>query len=157
MTIEFTLNGEKTSADVDASARLLDVLRDTFGLTGTKEACGQGECGACTILCDGDAVHACLMPAFQAAGREIVTIEGLEQSGELDGLQQAFLDAGAIQCGYCTPGMIMAAKALLLKNPTPTASEIREAMAGNLCRCTGYKKIEDAVQLAAERGGEAAC
>ncbi len=157
MTIEFTLNGRKETVTVQASERLLDVLRDTFGLTGTKESCGQGECGACTILCDGDAVHACLMPAFQAAGRDIVTIEGLEQNGELDRLQQAFLDAGAIQCGYCTPGMIMATKALLLKNPSPTVAEIREAMAGNLCRCTGYKKIEEAVQLAAEQGGLVSC
>ncbi len=157
MTIEFILNGNNVKAEIQPSTRLLDLLRDTFDLTGTKESCGQGECGACTILCNGEAVHACLMPAFQARGCEIITIEGLEQSGELDAMQKAFLDAGAIQCGFCTPGMIMAAKALLLKNPSPTVAEIREAMAGNLCRCTGYKKIEEAVQLAAERGGAASC
>ncbi len=157
MTIQFTLNDLPVTADVDASARLLDVLRDTFNLTGTKESCGQGECGACTILCDGVAVHACLLPAFQAHGHEIVTIEGLEKSGELDALQQSFLNAGAIQCGYCTPGMIMAAKALLLKNPTPSVAAIREAMAGNLCRCTGYKKIEEAVQMASGDGGCGSC
>lgn len=153
MTIQFTLNGSGVTVDVDPSTRLIDLLRDTFDLTGTKESCGQGECGACTILCNNEAVHACLMMAFQANGCHIVTIEGLEQNGELDALQKAFLDAGAIQCGFCTPGMIMAAKALLHKNPSPTTSEIREAMAGNLCRCTGYKKIEEAVQLAAGSGG----
>ena len=140
--ISFILNNEPVSVEVDSGERLLDLLRNRFNLTGTKEACGQGECGACTILCDGEAVHA----------TQIVTIEGLERNGELDGIQQAFLDAGAVQCGYCTPGMIMAAKSLLLKNPHPTAEEITEAMAGNLCRCTGYVKIHKAVEIAAERG-----
>lgn len=150
--ISFILNGESVRVSVDSGERLLDLLRDRFDLTGTKEACGQGECGACTILCDGEAVHACLMLAVQADGTEIVTIEGLERNGELDGIQQAFLEVGAIQCGYCTPGMIIAAKSFLLKNPRPTAEEITEAMAGNLCRCTGYVKIHKAVEIAAERG-----
>ena len=150
--ISFILNNEPVSVEVDSGERVLDLLRNRFTLTGTKEACGQGECGACTILCDGEAVHACLMLAVQADGTQIVTIEGLERNGELDGIQQAFLDAGAVQCGYCTPGMIMAAKSLLLKNPHPTAEEITEAMAGNLCRCTGYVKIHKAVEIAAERG-----
>lgn len=150
--ISFVLNGVLVWLEVDPGERLLDVLRDRFHLTGTKEACGQGECGACTVLMNGDAVHSCLMLAVQADSTEIVTIEGLERNGEMDGIQQAFLDAGAIQCGYCTPGMIMAAKGLLLKNPHPTKEEIIKAMEGNLCRCTGYAKIHRAVELAAERG-----
>jgi carbon-monoxide dehydrogenase small subunit len=154
VTIEFKLNGISVTAKVEPSDRLLDILRDTFNLTGTKESCGQGECGACTILCDGDAVHACLMLAFQANGCDIVTIEGLEKDGELDIIQQAYLDAGAIQCGYCTPGMIMATKGLLLNCPNPTIDQVREALSGNLCRCTGYKKIEEAVLLAAKRRGD---
>ena len=151
--ISFILNGEKIDLNVAENERLLDVIRERLHLTGTKEACGQGECGACTILLNKEAVHSCLMLAYQADGMEITTIEGLEKSGELDDVQQAFLETGAIQCGFCTPGMIMAAKGLLLKNPHPTAEEIKEAMAGNLCRCTGYVKILHAVELAAEKGG----
>ena len=157
LTIHFTLNGEKVNADIHPGDRLIDLLRNTFGLTGTKEACGQGECGACTIICNGEAVHSCLLLAAQADSAEIITIEGLEKNGELDAIQQAFLDTGAIQCGYCTPGMIMAAKGLLIHKPSPTKEEIKEAMAGNLCRCTGYKKIEEAVALAAERNGGKSC
>jgi aerobic-type carbon monoxide dehydrogenase small subunit (CoxS/CutS family) len=149
--IRFKLNGKKVEAEVREGTRAIDLLRNTFGLTGTKESCGQGECGSCTILLDEEAVHSCLLLAAQMDGCRVVTIEGLEKDGELDVLQQAFLDAGAIQCGYCTPGMIMAAKGLLLHNPTPTTDEIKEAMSGNLCRCTGYKKIREAVELAAER------
>jgi len=151
--ISFVLNHEKVELDVAANERLLDVIRGRFHLTGTKEACGQGECGACTILLNGEAVHSCLMLAYQADGADIVTIEGLAKDGELDAVQQAFLEAGAIQCGYCTPGMIMSAKGLLLANPHPTADEIKEALSGNLCRCTGYVKIQQAVELAAEKGG----
>ncbi len=146
--INFILNNQKVNASVAPDTRLIDLLRDTFHLTGTKESCGQGECGACTILVEGLAVHSCLMLAAQADGCNIVTIEGLEANGELDALQNAFLAAGAIQCGYCTPGMIMAAKGLLLQNPKPTLEEIKEAMAGNICRCTGYKKIQEAVYMA---------
>ncbi len=149
--IRFNLNGKDVDADIHEGTRAIDLLRDTFELTGTKESCGQGECGSCTILLDDEAIHSCLLLAAQMEGCRVVTIEGLEKEGELDALQQAFLDAGAIQCGYCTPGMIMAAKGLLLHNPAPTAEEIRDAMAGNLCRCTGYKKIGEAVSLAADR------
>lgn len=151
MKISFILNAVPVTIDVEPGERLLDVIRNRFHLTGTKEACGQGECGACTILFNGEAVHSCLMLAVQADGAEIVTIEGLERNGELDLIQQAFLDAGAIQCGFCTPGMIMAAKGLLLKHPDPTKEQIVEAMGGNLCRCTGYVKIYQAVKLAGER------
>ena len=152
MQISFVLNAVPVTLEVAPGERLLDVIRNRFHLTGTKEACGQGECGACTIIFNGEAVHSCLMLAEQADGAEIVTIEGLERNGVLETIQQAFLDAGAIQCGYCTPGMIMAAKGLLLKNPHPSREEIIEAMGGNLCRCTGYVKIYDAIELAAEGG-----
>ena len=148
--INFILNDKEVTAEAEPATRLIDLLRDTFHLTGSKESCGQGECGACTVLADGKAVHSCLMLASQADGCNIVTIEGLEQNGELDLLQNAFLTAGAIQCGYCSPGMIMAAKGLLLQNSKPTLDEIKEAMAGNICRCTGYKKIQEAVLIAAE-------
>ena len=152
MNVSFILNGLPVQIEVSPGERLLDVIRNRFHLTGTKEACGQGECGACTIIFNGEAVHSCLLLAEQADGGEVVTIEGLERNGELDTIQQAFLDAGAIQCGYCMPGMIMAAKGLLLKNPHPTKDEIAKAMGGNLCRCTGYMKVQEAVLLAAERG-----
>ncbi len=152
MKVSFILNGMPVQIEVSPGERLLDVIRNRFHLTGTKEACGQGECGACTIIFNGEAVHSCLMLAEQADGGEVLTIEGLERNGELDQIQQAFLDAGAIQCGYCMPGMIMAAKGLLLKNPHPTKDEIAKAMGGNLCRCTGYVKVQKAVLLAAERG-----
>ncbi|MBQ0059336.1 MAG: (2Fe-2S)-binding protein [Lachnospiraceae bacterium] len=149
--ININLNGEDVSCHVENTTRLVDLLRDQFNLCGTKEGCGQGECGACTILMDDEAVHACLVLAMQANGHRILTIEGLAKEGELDVIQQAFLDAGAIQCGFCTPGMVMSAKGLLIKNPTPTEEEIREALEGNICRCTGYVKIVEAVKLAAER------
>ena len=153
LNIQFILNGTAVTAEFHEGTRAIDLLRNTFGLTGTKEACGQGECGSCTILLDGEAVHACLLLAAQLNKTQVVTIEGLAKNGELDVLQQAFLEAGAVQCGYCTPGMIMAAKGLLLHNPAPTAEEIKEALAGNLCRCTGYKKILEAVEMAAARQG----
>lgn len=131
---------------------LLDVLRDKLGFTGAKKGCDRGECGACSVLIDGTVVQSCLVLAVQAQGKAIVTIEGLARDGRLDPLQVAFHEAGAIQCGFCTPGMIIAAKALLLRNPHPTEDEIKEAMSGNLCRCTGYVKIVEAVKMAAAAG-----
>ncbi|TGE39782.1 (2Fe-2S)-binding protein [Desulfosporosinus fructosivorans] len=150
MELEMTVNGMAQRVRVKPNDRLIDVLRESLGLTGAKEGCsGEGECGACTVIMNGKAVNSCLVLALQARGKEIVTIEGLEHNGELDLLQQAFIDSGAVQCGYCTPGMIMAAKALLMENPTPSEAEIRLAIAGNLCRCTGYIKIIDAIQAVA--------
>lgn len=136
----------RISAPVDAL--LLEVLREKVGLTGAKYGCGMGECGACTVLLDGEAIYSCLTLAVEVEGREITTIEGLERNGELDPLQQAFADHGGVQCGFCTPGMILAARALLASNPAPTSEEIRRALSGNLCRCTGYMKIVEAVESA---------
>ena len=151
LKIKLNINGKVRTADIDASDRLIDVLRDKFGLVSVKEGCGVGECGACTILMDGEAVCSCVVPAFQADGHDIITVEGLEMNGELDVIQQSFIDCDAVQCGFCTPGMIISAKALLLKNPSPSRDEIRTALAGNICRCTGYTQIVDAVETAAER------
>jgi len=150
--LEFTLNGSRRCLDIDPGLRLLDVLRDVLDLTGTKEGCGEGECGACTVIMDGLAVDSCLVMAMQANGTRVSTVEGLERSGELDALQQAFVREGAVQCGFCSPGMLMSAKALLMKTPHPTEPEIRSALAGNLCRCTGYQKIVNAVTAAALAG-----
>jgi carbon-monoxide dehydrogenase small subunit len=150
MLLEFVLNGSSVSREIDPSLRLIDLLRETLGLTGTKEGCGEGECGACTVIVDGLAVDSCLVMAMQVRGKTVLTVEGLEQNGELDTLQQAFLQAGAVQCGYCTPGMLMSSKALLMKVEHPTEDEIRAAIAGNLCRCTGYHKIVEAIQAASE-------
>ena len=150
--MKFKVNGRDYQVEADPSMRLLDLIRDVLCLTGTKEGCSEGECGACTVILDGDAVTSCLLLAGQAEGRELVTIEGVKTDKELSRLQQAFVKYGAVQCGFCTPGMIMSAKALLDKNPHPTEEEIRTALAGNLCRCTGYKKIVEAVQAAAEEG-----
>ena len=133
------------------NATLLEVLREQFGLTGTKEGCGTGECGSCTVYLDGLPVCACLVAAGQAEGREVVTVEGLAGPDALHPVQQAFLDAGAVQCGFCTPGLLVQTHDLLARTPRPTDPEIREALAGNLCRCTGYEKILDAVRLAADR------
>ncbi len=144
----FTINGRSYQTVADPAMRLLDLLRDVLFLTGTKEGCSEGECGACTVLVDGEPVNSCLMLAGQAEGHTLVTIEGVSEDGGLSRLQQAFVRAGAVQCGFCTPGMIMASKALLDKNPDPTDEEIQVALSGNLCRCTGYKKIIDAVRLA---------
>jgi aerobic carbon-monoxide dehydrogenase small subunit len=152
--IQMTVNGEQQEIAVEPWRTLLDVLRDDLGLTGVKKGCDRGDCGACTVLLDGKPVTSCMMLAVQAADHTIVTIEGLaDLTGALHPLQQAFVDYGAIQCGFCTPGMILAAAALLAKNPHPNAEEVREAIAGNLCRCTGYVKIVDAVLAAAECGG----
>jgi aerobic-type carbon monoxide dehydrogenase small subunit (CoxS/CutS family) len=148
-SLTLRLNGEEVSVLVRPDALLLDVLRDELGLMGTKEACGQGECGACTVLLDGEPVASCLVPALKAQGREVLTVEGLATGGELHPLQKAFIEHGAVQCGYCTPGMLMSAKALLGRNPHPTEEEIKEAISGNLCRCTGYVKIVEAIKAAA--------
>lgn len=150
MKIDFKLNNKKYNMDIDPSLRLIDLLRNELHLTGTKEGCSEGECGACTVIVDGKAVNSCLVLAVQIRGREVITIEGLDENGELDRLQSMFIKNGAVQCGFCTPGMIMSAKALLMKNPHPTEEEIKTAMAGNLCRCTGYKDIINAVKEASE-------
>ena len=143
--LHFVLNGDETEVAVRPETTLLQVLRDELGLTGTKEGCGSGDCGACTVLLDGDPVHACLLLALEVEGRHVETIEGLATGEGLHPLQRSFVERGAIQCGYCTPGAIMSAKALIDRNPQPTAEEVKEALSGNLCRCTGYKKIVDAV------------
>jgi carbon-monoxide dehydrogenase small subunit len=149
--LSFTVNGEPKTVRAYPMERLLDVLRNPLGLTGVKEGCGEGECGSCSVLVDGDLVNSCLMPILQAQGTKIVTIEGLAQGPKLHPLQQAFLDCGGAQCGICTPGMILAAYYLLNKKPKPTLEQIREGLAGNLCRCTGYAQICEAVARAAER------
>lgn len=151
--VSFTLNGRRVQAAIPPGMLLVDLLRDRFGLTGTKIGCGIGECGACTVLLDGEAVNSCLILAVAVNGREVTTIEGLAANGQLHPLQEAFIEAGAVQCGFCTPGMIMSAKALLDANPHPTREQIAEAISGNLCRCTGYVKIIDAVELAIEKLG----
>ncbi|MEE8405771.1 MAG: (2Fe-2S)-binding protein [Acidimicrobiia bacterium] len=155
MTIEvsFELNGFGVEIDVEAHLRLLDLLRDVLGETGTKEACGEGECGACTVLIDGRAVNSCLFPVGEVGGTAVTTIEGLSVQGGLpSSIQKAFLDHGGTQCGFCAPGMIMTTAALLTENPHPTESEIRRALMGNLCRCTGYYQIVEAIQEAARVG-----
>ncbi len=149
-TLKFTLNGEPTEVDISPSDLLVDVLRNKLGLTGTKIGCGMGECGACTVILDGLAVDSCLVPAMKAMGANVETIEGVGNADKFHPVQETFMDLGAIQCGYCTPGMIMSSKALLDKNIDPTKEEIREAIAGNICRCTGYVKIEEAVSAAAK-------
>ena len=151
MRVEFTVNGEKREADVWAGESLLTALRDRMELPGSKNACEQGECGSCSVLLDGTLVCSCLVLAAQADGHEVVTVEGLEENGRLHPVQEAFADTGAVQCGFCTPGFVVAAADLLQRVPDPTDDEIREALSGNLCRCTGYQKILDAVHLAAER------
>lgn len=149
--INFVLNNERIEHEVAANRTLLKMLREDFDLTGAKEGCGQGECGACTILIDGKPVNSCLMLAVEADGKEILTVEGLSSGTKLDELQLSFIKNGALQCGYCTPGMIMSAKALLNENSTPTEEEVKEAISGNLCRCTGYKKIVEAIMEVAEK------
>ena len=148
--IELNVNGMPTRVEVQPGARLIDLLRDALHLSGTKEGCGEGECGACTVLVDGQAVNACLFPAAEAAGRGVTTIEGLSgPGGALSTVQRAFVEQGAIQCGFCSPGMILSTTALLAENPDPSDTDIREALAGNLCRCTGYVQIVEAVRRAA--------
>lgn len=148
-----TVNGRRHTLELVAHATLLDVLRDRLELPGTKECCAEGECGACTVLVDGRAVNSCLMLAVEADGAEITTIEGLAQDGRLSPIQEAFLERGAVQCGFCIPGMVMAAHYLLLENPQPTLAEVREGLSGNLCRCAGYNQICDAVLAASGAAG----
>ncbi len=157
MSWQLVVNGDPVSVDAPGMRRLLDVLREDLGLTGTKEGCGEGECGACTVLIDGEAILSCLVPVCQVEGADVRTVEGLAPApGQLGVLQDAFLEAGGAQCGICTPGMLMAAKAFLASGAEPTDGAIREAIAGNLCRCTGYTKIIDSIRLAAERTGAGA-
>ena len=151
MTFHFSVNGEPVEVRANGTRRLLDVLREDLGLTGTKEGCGEGECGACSVLIGRAVVDACLVPVSQAQGTSVRTVEGLARDGRLSDLQQAFLETGGAQCGICTPGMLMAADAFLASGAEATEDNIREAIAGNLCRCTGYTKIIDAIALAAER------
>lgn len=151
MHITLTVNDVTRTVEISPQMRLLDLLRDGLGLTSVKEGCSEGECGACTVLMDGKAVTSCTVMAFQAEGSRILTVEGLKERGELDPIQQAFVDNDAIQCGFCTPGMIMSTKALLMQNPAPTEEEARRALEGNLCRCTGYIPILQAVMDAAAR------
>lgn len=150
MFLSFYVNEKPVLLGVEPQRRLIDILREDLGLTGTKEGCSEGECGACTVIMDGEAVHSCLTVAAQLEGRHIITIEGLEKNGELDLLQRCFVEEIAIQCGFCTTGMIMSAKALLLHNPDPTEEEIRTALSGNICRCSGYMQIIRAVSRAAK-------
>lgn len=145
------LNGEWRSIDSPPLVRLLDALRGPLGLTGTKEGCGEGECGSCTVLLDGDPVNACLVAIGQCDGRRVTTVEGLGSAAHLSPLQEAFVTDGGAQCGICTPGMLLSAEALLERNIAPTDDEIREAVAGNICRCTGYQRIVESIQIAAER------
>ena len=153
-TLHLKLNGRDAALEVAPHARLLDVLRDVAGLTGAKEGCGEGECGACTVLVDGRAVNSCLFPALEAEGRSVVTIEGLAGAqGGLSSLQQAFVQEGGAQCGFCTPGMVMSAAALLSANRDPSDDEIRDALVGNLCRCTGYAQIVASLRAAAGKAG----
>lgn len=149
-TLAMVVNGKTVEKEVKPGDTLLDVLRNELGLKGVKKGCGKGECGACTVIMNGKAVNSCIVPAMQAEGADIQTIEGLSNGNGLYPLQQTFVDCGAIQCGFCTPGMIMSGKALLDKNLNPTKQEIKQALAGNVCRCTGFVKIEEAVEKAAE-------
>jgi len=149
--VKFQVNGEQTAIDVEPTKTLLDVLREVLFLTGTKRGCDSGECGACTVLLNGQAVHSCLILAAELEGQDVLTIEGLSKNPkELHPLQKAFIEKGAVQCGFCTPGLMMSAKALLDRNPNPTEEEVRHSISGNLCRCTGYSKIVDAILTAGE-------
>lgn len=154
--IEFKLNGVARKLEVSPCHSLAHVLREQLGLLGTKVSCGEGECGACTVIVDGRAVNSCIVLAPEVDGSDVLTVEGLAVNGELDPIQTAFIEAGAVQCGFCTPGMIMSTKALLMENPRPGEGEIREALAGNLCRCTGYHRIVKAVSTAADKLKESA-
>lgn len=149
MRVSFHVNGAAREVEAGPMRRFLDVLREDMRLTGTKEGCGEGECGACSVIVDGEVILSCLVPICQMEGARVVTVEGLARDGRLDPLQQAFLECGGAQCGICTPGMLISARALLDINPHPTRDEIKEAIAGNLCRCTGYVKIIDAIERAA--------
>jgi len=150
MRLNTVVNGAAVSLEIAPDARLIDVLRNALGLTGTKEGCAQGECGACTVVIDGAAVNSCLVFAAQVEGKSVLTVEGLSSAGELNTLQKQFIETGAVQCGFCTPGILMSATALLARSPRPSQQEIRQALAGNLCRCTGYAAIIEAVAAAAD-------
>lgn len=150
MKLKFKLNGKEHQMEISSTLRLVDLLREELGLTGTKEGCGEGECGSCTVIMNGKAVNSCLVLSPQIEGQEILTIEALEKDGQLDKLQESFIYNSAVQCGYCTPGMLMSAKALLMANPNPTEEEIMISIAGNLCRCTGYNKIVTAIKKVAD-------
>lgn len=154
MEISFILNNKKVTIDVTPSMRLLDVIREELHLTGTKEGCGEGECGACTVLVNGEPYNSCLTPVANVIGKEVMTIEGFRETKAYRVIADAFADQGGSQCGFCTPGMILASYAVLKKNPHPTEEEIREALSGNLCRCTGYNSIVNAVMLASKKGIE---
>ncbi|HEY2987735.1 MAG TPA: (2Fe-2S)-binding protein [Candidatus Binatia bacterium] len=149
--VRLNINGDDVEAAIEPSALLLDVLRDSLGLTGARRGCESSYCGACTVLVDGRAAHSCSLLAALVGARKIMTVEGLAQNGRLDPLQESFIEKNGFQCGYCTPGMILAAKALLLENPAPTEEEIRRALDGNLCRCTGYHKIVESIQDGAKK------
>lgn len=151
MKVRLTVNGQRREVEAAPLSRLLDVLRGPLGLTGTKEGCGEGECGACTVLLDEEPVNACLVPIGQCDGREVLTVEGLGAGGALSPLQEAFVTDGGAQCGICTPGMLLSAHALLARNGSPTDGEVREAIAGNVCRCTGYLRIVESVKAASGR------
>jgi aerobic carbon-monoxide dehydrogenase small subunit len=152
-TIHFTLNGEPVQVEIEPHLTLLQLVREEMGLTGTKEGCGMGECGACTVLVDGKTMNSCIFPAAEVDGRSVITIEGLtDDRGGLHPVQKAFVEHGAVQCGFCTPGMVLSAKALLDENPKPTEEEIRNGIAGNLCRCTGYAQIVQAIKAVSEKG-----
>lgn len=150
--ITLKVNGQDHEVEIKTHRTLLEVLRETLGLMGTHEGCNRGDCGACTVLVDGDAVNSCLMLAVEAEGKDILTIEGMGKEARLHPLQQAFIDYSAFQCGYCTPGILLSAKAMLDKNPHPTVEEIKEGISGHLCRCTGYTRIVRAIQSVAEKG-----
>jgi len=152
-SITVTVNGAKERLDVPSNMTLLYMLREKLALTGTKNGCEAGECGACTVLLDGEPVNSCLVLAIEVDGHEVTTVEGLAREGQLSPLQEAFVEHNAVQCGFCTPGMLIAAHALLKRNPRPTEEEIKEALVGNLCRCTGYLRIIGAIQAAADKGG----
>ncbi|MGY0374886.1 (2Fe-2S)-binding protein [Clostridium sp. JNZ J1-5] len=151
-SIRFKLNFEDIEIAINPLKRLLDVLREDMGFTGVKEGCGEGECGACSVIIDGKLINSCMVPIGTVEGKEVLTIEGLQQTKRYNVLKDSFEEAGAVQCGFCTPGMIMASEALLSKNPHPSEDEIREGLSGNLCRCTGYNMIIDAIKLAEKRG-----
>jgi carbon-monoxide dehydrogenase small subunit len=151
VSVKLVVNGRDVTVSAPPMARLLDVLREELGLTGTKEGCGEGECGACAVLVDGELTNSCLVPVLQVAGAKVVTVEGLAGADELSPLQQAFVEHGGAQCGICTPGMLVAARALLDRTPHPSREQIKTGLAGNICRCTGYVKILDAVEKAAGR------
>lgn len=149
--LKCTVNGKEIAIEVDPSHSLADVLRYDLGLTGTKKGCEEGECGACTVLVNGLPVDSCIVPVMKVQGKNVLTIEGLEQNGELDPIQEAFVEAGAIQCGFCTPGVVLSAKALLMRKENPTQEDIRDELSGHFCRCTGYLQFYDAVRIAAEK------